>query len=113
MASVQKSAGLASRLYNAFRAWYANAAGYRQLGLKADDLLDEDLPEVAEALKRMDENAQYERLFRMKRSLDLSLKHSILPKDQWTKPEEDDHYLLPIMETVKKEMAERKKWDQM
>ena len=36
----------------------------------------------------MPADEQYERLFRMKRALDLSLKHSLLPKDQWTKPEE-------------------------
>lgn len=83
------------------------------IGLKVDDLLDEDQPEVSEAIRRLDKDAQYERLFRLKRSLDLSLKHRILPKEEWTKPEEDVHYLMPMMEKVKQEMAEKKKWDQI
>ena len=58
------------------------------LGLKVDDLLDEDIPEVAEAVSRLDDETQYQRLFRIKRAMDLSLKHNILPKEQWTKPEE-------------------------
>ncbi|XP_065060429.1 uncharacterized protein LOC135687717 [Rhopilema esculentum] len=110
---VAKNAGLATRFLNAFRAWYVNASGYRQLGLKADDLLDEDITEVSEAVSRLDDNEKYERIFRMKRAMDLSLKHNILPKDQWTKPEEDVHYLIPLVEMVKMEMAEKKKLDQM
>lgn len=58
------------------------------LGLKVDDLLDEDMPEVSEAVSRLDSETQYQRLFRIKRAMDLSLKHNILPKEQWTKPEE-------------------------
>ena len=48
----------------------------------------EELPEVKEALRRLPEEEQYLRLFRIKRALDLSLKHAQLPKEQWTKPEE-------------------------
>ena len=63
-------------------------------GLKADDLLDEDITEVTEAVSRLDDDEKYERLFRMKRAMDLSLKHNILPKDQWTKPEEVLHPII-------------------
>ena len=58
------------------------------LGLKADDLLDEDIEEVTEAIARLDDDTKYERIFRIKRAMDLSLKHRILPKEEWTKPEE-------------------------
>uniref|UniRef100_A0A8C0U9Y4 Cytochrome b-c1 complex subunit 7 n=1 Tax=Cyanistes caeruleus TaxID=156563 RepID=A0A8C0U9Y4_CYACU len=44
--------------------------------------------DVKEALKRLPEHLYNERVFRIKRALDLSLKHQILPKDQWVKYEE-------------------------
>ena len=52
-----------------------------------DDTLYED-DDVKEALKRLPEHLYNERMFRIKRALDLSLKHQILPKDQWVKYEE-------------------------
>lgn len=52
-----------------------------------DDTLHED-DDVKEALKRLPEHLYNERVFRIKRALDLSLKHQILPKDQWVKYEE-------------------------
>jgi len=52
-----------------------------------DDTLYED-DDVKEALKRLPEHLYNERIFRIKRALDLSLKHQILPKDQWVKYEE-------------------------
>ena len=62
------------------------------LGLKVDDLLDEDIPEVAEAVSRLEDDVRYERIFRIKRAMDLSLKHNILAKEEWTKPEEVSYY---------------------
>lgn len=52
-----------------------------------DDTLHET-PDVEEAIKRLPENLYNDRNFRIKRALDLSMKHQILPKDQWTKYEE-------------------------
>ena len=49
--------------------------------------MEED-PDIKEAIRRLPEKEQNLRLFRIKRALDLSLKHSVLPRDQWTKPEE-------------------------
>ena len=48
----------------------------------------EERPDVAEAIRRLPEKEQNLRIFRIKRALDLSLKHSQLPREQWTKPEE-------------------------
>ena len=59
------------------------------LGLRKDDLMnEEDIPELAEAVRRLPEDEQNLRMFRIKRALDLSMKHQILPKEEWTKPEE-------------------------
>lgn len=52
-----------------------------------DDTIYEDL-DVKEALRRLPEQQYNDRMFRVKRALDLSMKQQILPKDQWTKYEE-------------------------
>lgn len=52
-----------------------------------DDTIHED-SDVKEALRRLPENVYNDRMFRIKRALDLSMKHQLLPKDQWTKYEE-------------------------
>ncbi|XP_064010812.1 cytochrome b-c1 complex subunit 7 [Pogoniulus pusillus] len=75
------------RLLDTLRKWYYNAAGFNKLGLMRDDTLYED-DDVKEALRRLPEHLYNERTFRIKRALDLSLKHQILPKDQWVKYEE-------------------------
>jgi hypothetical protein len=52
-----------------------------------DDLLDES-PVVKEALRRLPENLQDERVFRIVRAGYLCLKKDVLPKEQWTKLED-------------------------
>ena len=49
--------------------------------------MEED-PAVAEAIRRLPQEEQDLRLWRLKRALDLSMKKSILPKEQWTADEE-------------------------
>lgn len=53
----------------------------------ADDTLRQT-PEVIEAVRRLPADTYNQRAFRIKRALDLSLKHRILPSEQWTKFEE-------------------------
>ncbi|GAB0181958.1 cytochrome b-c1 complex subunit 7 [Grus americana] len=98
------------RLLDRIRKWYYNAAGFNKLGLMRDDTLYED-DDVKEALKRLPEHLYNERIFRIKRALDLSLKHQILPKDQWVKYEEDKHYLEPYLKEVIRERLEREAWN--
>ncbi|MBN3321134.1 QCR7 protein, partial [Atractosteus spatula] len=76
-----------SRLLFRFRKWYYNAAGFNKLGLMRDDTIYED-SDVKEALRRLPEQVYNDRMFRIKRALDLSMKQQILPQDQWTKYEE-------------------------
>ena len=45
-------------------------------------------PEVKEAIKRMPQVMQNERLFRLTRAIDLSQKKIILPEEEWVKFEE-------------------------
>ncbi|KAG8168471.1 hypothetical protein KVR01_001220 [Diaporthe batatas] len=87
--------------------WYANASGYRQLGLRADDLIPEESPEVQTALKRLGDKERYDRIFRIRRAVQCSISHKLLPKQEWTKPEEDTPYLLPLIKLVEAELKEK------
>ncbi|XP_036256092.1 cytochrome b-c1 complex subunit 7 [Molothrus aeneus] len=98
------------RLFDRICKWYYNAAGFNKYGLMLDDTLHED-DDVKEALKRLPEHLYNERVFRIKRALDLSLKHQILPKDQWVKYEEDHRYLEPYLKEVIRERQEREAWN--
>ncbi|KAF2642273.1 14 kDa subunit of cytochrome bd ubiquinol oxidase [Massarina eburnea CBS 473.64] len=93
--------------------WYANAAGYRQLGLKADDLIPEENDTVLLALKRLPPNEAYDRVFRLRRAFQCSMSHSLLPKTEWTKPEEDTPYLSEVITEIETEMKEREDLESM
>ncbi|XP_028851182.1 cytochrome b-c1 complex subunit 7 [Denticeps clupeoides] len=107
MASRAPVAG--GRLVDGFRKWYYNSCGFNKLGLLRDDTMYEDT-DVKEAVRRLPENVYNDRMFRIKRALDLSMKHQILPKQQWTKFEEDKHYLEPYLKEVIRERVEREEW---
>ena len=74
----------------------------------ADDLLVEEDPTVLKALARLPPRESYDRIYRIRRATQLSLQQKILPKEEWTKPEEDVRYLTPILEQL---MAEAKEKD--
>ncbi|CDQ77375.1 unnamed protein product [Oncorhynchus mykiss] len=75
------------RLLVSFRKWYYNAAGFNKIGLMRDDTIHED-SDVKEALRRLPEKVYNDRMFRLKRALDLSMKQAVLPKEQRTQYEE-------------------------
>jgi len=52
-----------------------------------DDTINED-SDVKEAIRRLPEPVYNDRMFRIKRALDLSMKQQVLPKEQWTNFEE-------------------------
>jgi ubiquinol-cytochrome c reductase subunit 7 len=81
------------------------------VGLKFDDLLIESNPDVETALKLLPKEETYARHFRYKRAFQLSLMHRVLPKDQWTKPEEDIPYLQPYIEQAHQERKEREAFE--
>ncbi|XP_069032039.1 cytochrome b-c1 complex subunit 7 [Embiotoca jacksoni] len=97
------------RLLLGFRKWYYGMCGFNKFGLMRDDTIIED-SDVKEALRRLPENVYNDRMFRIKRALDLSMKQQILPKDQWTQYEEDRHYLTPYLDEVIRERQEREEW---
>ncbi|PSR97653.1 ubiquinol-cytochrome c reductase complex protein [Coniella lustricola] len=87
--------------------WYANAAGYRQLGLRADDLIPEESETVQTALARLSEKERYDRIFRIRRAVQCSITHRLLPKAEWTQQEEDVPYLGPLIKMVEAELKEK------
>ncbi|XP_053321992.1 cytochrome b-c1 complex subunit 7 [Spea bombifrons] len=97
------------RFLDSLRKWYYGAAGFNKLGLMRDDTIFED-DDVKEAIRRLPENLYNDRMFRIKRALDLSLRQQNLPKQQWTKYEEDVHYLEPYLKEVIRERKEKEEW---
>ncbi|XP_055614409.1 cytochrome b-c1 complex subunit 7-like [Uranotaenia lowii] len=90
--------------------WAYNFAGFNQYGLHRDDCLSEHDPDVREAVRRLPQHLKDDRNFRFTRALHLSMTHTVLPKDQWTKYEEDYKYLEPYLEEVRKEREEKISW---
>jgi len=108
-----KSSRTLSQYVKPIANWYANLAGYRQMGLKYDDLLIEENPTVQRALNRLTPREKYDRAYRFKIASQSSLLHKSLPKEQWVSASEDKRYLKPHVEEVVKENDERQVWDTM
>uniref|UniRef100_A0A8C5XUF8 Cytochrome b-c1 complex subunit 7 n=1 Tax=Microcebus murinus TaxID=30608 RepID=A0A8C5XUF8_MICMU len=95
-----------SDLLDGIRKWYYNAAGFSKLGLMRDDVIYED-KDVKEVIRRFPENFCNDRMFRIKSTLDLTMRQQILPREQWTEYEEDKFYLEPYLKEVIHERKER------
>lgn len=67
---------------------FVNLSGYRQMGLRFDDLIAEESPIVQTALKRLDEKESYDRIYRILTASQLSLTAQILPKNEAVKAED-------------------------
>lgn len=79
-------------------------------GLQHDDLYYET-DDVKEAIRRLPKKEYDERQYRIIRAIHLSMQKDILPKEQWTKWEEDVKYLQPYLSEVIHERKERETWD--
>ncbi|SCU95019.1 LAMI_0F00606g1_1 [Lachancea mirantina] len=88
---------------------FVKYAGYRQLGLRYDDLISEENDIAQTALKRLPEDESYARIFRIIRAHQYELTHHLLPKDKWVTPEEDRPYIFPYL--LEAEAAAKEKED--
>merc|ERR1711928_69932 len=95
------------------RDFYLRQSGYRQLGLRKDDILAEEKSYVKLAISRLPEDEMNGRIFRLQRAADLSAKAQILPADQWTTEEEDVEYIQPLINQILEEKKERELLDQI
>jgi len=91
--------------------YFCKFAGYRQMGLKLDDLIHEETPIVQKALKRLPKDEIYKRNFRMLTAAQCGITHHLLPKNEHVKPEEDVPYLLPYLLEAEAEAFEREELD--
>lgn len=80
---------------------------------RSDDLIPEESEVVQTALSRLNEKERYDRIFRIRRAIQCSIQHQLLPKHEWTKPEEDTEYLSPIIEAIEAENKERDNLDNL
>lgn len=65
----------------------------------------------AQAIARLTPREQQDRIWRIRRAVHQDMLHRPLPKEEWTKPEEDARYLTPLIRQVQKELDERKAYD--
>lgn len=101
----------------------------------ADDLIVEENEDVIKALKRLSPQDSYDRVYRIRRAMQCSLSHKLLPKEEWTKIEEvrgraavqceaqgkkrsadnlqDTPYLIPIIQQIRAESKEKESLDSM
>lgn len=90
--------------------YYRRTVGYElsKYGLRYDDLLDETQNlDVQEALDRLPKEEREMRTQRLKRAMDLSMKHIYLDKETMEKQTPFDHYLSPVLAEVEAEKSEK------
>lgn len=86
-------------------------AGYREMGLKFNDLIAEESPVMQKAISRLPEEESYARVYRNITAHQLALSHQLLPPNKAVKPEEDNHYLIPYILEAEKEAFEKRELD--
>ncbi|KAF2921872.1 hypothetical protein DAI22_07g067400 [Oryza sativa Japonica Group] len=117
-----EASGRFSKMLSSLSAWLVNprrnplarlhmnavASRLRKYGLRYDDLYDpyHDL-DIKEALARLPREVVDARNQRLKRAMDLSMKHQYLPADAQAKQTPFRGYLSDMLALVKKESAER------
>lgn len=80
------------------------------VGLFIQDIFDQT-PETLEAVKRLPPDVFEARNRRMQIADHLYFIREELPKEQWTKYEEDVKYLTPYLNEVRREWAEKNNWN--
>ncbi|EPS66003.1 hypothetical protein M569_08777 [Genlisea aurea] len=80
----------------------------RRYGLRYDDLYDPKFDlDIKEALNRLPNEVVLARNQRLKRAMDLSMKHEYLPENLQAMQTPFRSYLQPMLALVKRERAER------
>lgn len=82
---------------------------FRKYGLRYDDAYDPQFSlDIKEALERLPTEVVHARNQRLKRCMDLSMKHSTLPKDLQAVQTPFRSYVQEMLALVQRENAERK-----
>lgn len=88
-------------------------AGYRKLGLRFNDIIEEENQVVQTALRRLPSDEKYARNYRIIRAHQQELTHHLLPRNEWIRANDDSNYLLPYILEAEKEVLEKEKLDNM
>nr|GMC74980.1 cytochrome B-C1 complex subunit 7-2 [Ipomoea batatas] len=109
------SPSLMQSLLNPSKNWFAAqhmkaiSNRLRKYGLRYDDLFDpKEHLDIKEALERLPQEVIDARNQRLKRAMDLSMKHEYLPDDLQKMQTPFRSYLHEMVDLVEKERAERK-----
>jgi len=82
----------------------------REYGLLFNDQYFEPAPEVKEALRRLNLQEPHEfdaRKIRLSNAHVMAMKNERLPKEQWTKWDDETFYLKPYLDAIEAEKLER------
>lgn len=83
---------------------------YNQIGLLWHDIMPQNAI-VKEAFRRLPREEREAQDFRLARAFLLSANKTVLPKEEWTKMEDDVPYLNPYIKVVEKEVQDKADWD--
>ncbi|GMM30804.1 ubiquinol--cytochrome-c reductase subunit 7 [Martiniozyma asiatica (nom. inval.)] len=87
--------------------YFTALSGYRNIGLKLDDLIWEENPAMQKAISRLPAEESYARNFRIMTAHQLTLSHDLLPESKRVKVEDDVPYLTPYIIEAEAEIAEK------
>lgn len=76
-----------------------------------DDLIPEEHEIVYKALERLTDKEMFDRTFRLRRAVQLSLTKETLPPSEWIPLEKDIRYLWRHIDAISQEEGERKAFD--
>lgn len=92
---------------------YTNLAGYRDLGLKTEDLFIEENEVMKTALSRIPAEESYKRVYRIAVAFQASLTQQLAPEADRIHPDEDTSYLVPYLLEAEAQLKEREELDNL
>lgn len=92
---------------------FTKVAGYRELGLKTEDLFAEENEVVSTALRRLPPDVSYKRVYRIAVAFQASLTQQLAPPADRIKPEEDTSYLVKHLLEAEAQIHEREELDNL
>lgn len=92
---------------------FTKAAGYREMGLKTEDLFAEENEVVSTALRRLPSEDSYKRIYRIAVAFQASINQQLAPVVDRIKPEEDTSYLVKHLLEAEAQIHEREELDNL
>lgn len=87
--------------------YFTYFSGFREMGLRLDDMLIEETPVMQKAISRLPAEESYARNYRIITAHQLAVSHDLLPPSKVMKAEDDIPYLTPYILEAEAEAAEK------